>query len=214
MWTGNHEKLRTSMNLIRNIKQAFLPLALVAGVLALPGSAPVQSVEVDNWAAARVSHLEAEIGTPLPSTIGELLDFANIPEEVDKQNYCLAQAIYFEARGESIDGQFAVARVVLNRVRNENYPGTICGVVFQNQNWVDACQFSFACDGTPDSPKERAAWAMARRIANLAQADLLPDTSGEATHYHADYVNPRWSKVLKQTAQVGRHIFYRYEDAE
>ena len=161
-----------------------------------------------------MANIEADIGMPLPTTIRDLLDFANIPDEVDKQHYCLAQAIYFEARGESIDGQFAVASVVLNRVSDERYPDSICGVVFQNQNWVDACQFSFACDGSPDKPKEAAAWAMSKRIANLARADFLPDTSGDATHYHATYVRPGWSKRLVQTAQFGKHIFYRYEDAE
>ena len=202
------------MTLMRNIRIGLLPMTLLVGVLVLPGSAKVEPVSVSDWSGGRMVQLETEIGSPLPSTIEELLDFANIPDEVDKQHYCLAQAVYFEARGESIDGQFAVARVILNRVNDTRYPESICGVVFQNKNWVDACQFSFACDASSDQPKEPAAWAMSRRIANLARADFLPDTSGDATHYHADYVSPDWSQRLLQTAQVGRHIFYRYEDAE
>lgn len=216
------------MSLIRSIKHGFLPLVLVTGVVVLPGSARLEHAGVQaaapsmtgetaaagSWTMARIAHLEADIGSPLPSTIRELLDFANIPADVDKQHYCLAQAIYHEARGESINGQFAVARVILNRVADTRYPDTICGVVFQNRHWVDACQFSFACDALPDSQKEEAAWAMSRRIANLARADFLPDTSGAATHYHATHVQPDWSARLKQTAHVGKHIFYRYHDAE
>ena len=82
-------------------------------------------------------------------------------------------------------------------------------MVFQNERWRHRCQFSFACDGLSDEPLERDAWMMARRIANLVKARLVPDNSGEATHYHATYVSPKWKHGLEQTVQLGRHVFYR-----
>jgi spore germination cell wall hydrolase CwlJ-like protein len=129
---------------------------------------------------------------------------------------CLAQAIYFEARGESAKGQLAVGRVVLNRVKSRVYPDTICGVVFQNEHRRDACQFSFACDGKSDQAKDRTAWKIA-----LARAEELisckpPCQAGprwrapiwKSMFYHADYVSPRWAKKLNRTGTLGRHIFY------
>ena len=134
----------------------------------------------------------------------------------DKELKCLAQAIYFEARGESKKGQLAVGRVVLNRVKSRVYPDTICGVVFQNDHRRNACQFSFACDGKSDEATEKKAWNEARaRARELIACDppcqKEPQWQGplwRSTHYHADYVNPRWAKKLDHTGTVGRHIFY------
>ena len=163
-----------------------------------------------NWVSARMDHLSEASGGALPSTIVELMDFASVRAEASSsEDHCLAQAIYFEARGEPVEGQIAVGEVILNRVDDAHYPSTICGVVFQNERWRHRCQFSFACDGLSDEPLERDAWMMARRIANLVKARLVPDNSGEATHYHATYVSPKWKHGLEQTVQLGRHVFYR-----
>jgi len=186
-------------------------LTIVFALLAASGSDVTKAYETTNWAMARVSGLETSLGKPMPTNLEELLDFAGDPDVADAEQYCLAQAIYFEARGETVDGQFAVGRVVLNRVGDKRYPDTICGVVFQNQKWVDRCQFSFACDETSDNPKEHASWKIARRIASLVQSNWLPDDLGAATHYHADYVSPGWAGRMDKTASVGRHIFYREE---
>lgn len=127
----------------------------------------------------------------------------------DAQWACLAEAIYFEARGEPVPGQVAVAEVILNRVDANNYPSTICRVVNQGTGRLHACQFSYTCDGVPERVTERAAWDTAGKIARLlidGAPRLLTDA---ATHYHADYVNPRWARVYPQTARVGRHLFYR-----
>ena len=188
-----------------------LSLFAVLSVLVTASSQPQAVYEVKDWAAGRVLSLESSLDKPLPNNLEELLDFAGVSGEVDAENYCLAQAIYFEARSEPVDGQFAVGRVVMNRVADKRYPDNICGVVFQNQKWVDACQFSFACDDQPDHPYESEAWHKAKRIANLVHSTWLPDDLGDATHYHADYVNPGWASRLHKTADVGRHIFYRYE---
>ena len=193
------------------LSKLFMSVVVVAGLLATASSQPVAEQEVTDWASDRVAGLESSLDTPLPNTIEDLIHFAKVSDQVDTETYCLAQAIYFEARSESIDGQFAVGRVVMNRVADNRYPDTVCGVVFQNQHWVDACQFSFACDDQSDDPYEKGAWAMAKRIANLVQTNWLPDDLGEATHYHATYVNPSWAERLEKTAHVGRHVFYRYE---
>jgi spore germination cell wall hydrolase CwlJ-like protein len=121
---------------------------------------------------------------------------------------CLAQAIYFEARGESIDGQIAVAQVVMNRLSDPHYPRTICGVVFQNETRRFRCQFSFACDGKSDRPRKGKAWMRAQYIASLAVNGLLKDVVGDSTHYHALYSHPVWAHELAPTTVVGRHKFY------
>lgn len=125
------------------------------------------------------------------------------------EGHCLAQAVYFESRSEPIDGQLAVAQVVLNRVKSPYYPDTICGVVFQNEKMRHRCQFSFACDGLSDNPYEPEAWDLAERIAYIALSGRWQDITEDATHYHAVYVNPSWANNLVETGQHGSHIFYR-----
>lgn len=122
---------------------------------------------------------------------------------------CLAKAVYFEARSESELGQLAVAKVVLNRVKDPNYPKTICGVVYQGSDHRNSCQFSFACDGMPDEVKNKGAWDRSKRIAQKAIAgDQTIRIIGAATNYHADYVRPRWAKEMRKLIKIGRHIFY------
>ncbi|SDZ10575.1 Cell Wall Hydrolase [Jannaschia faecimaris] len=122
---------------------------------------------------------------------------------------CLTEAIYFEARGEPVTGQAAVAEVILNRVDAENYPDTVCDVVNQGTGRLHACQFSYTCDGTPERVTEPAAWDVAGKIARRLIDGAPRRLTGAATHYHADYVNPNWARVYPKTAQVGRHLFYR-----
>ena len=122
---------------------------------------------------------------------------------------CLARAVYFEARSESELGQIAVAKVVLNRVKDPEYPQTICGVVYQGSGRRNSCQFSFACDGLPDDVKSAAAWAQAKRVAKMTIAgDAKVAALTTATNYHADYVKPKWAKSMKRLVKIGRHIFY------
>ncbi len=124
---------------------------------------------------------------------------------------CLADAIYFEARGEGRRGELAVAQVVINRVKNPAYPKTICGVVYQNKDSFHRCQFSFACDGVADRITDRAAWREAMDLAEEVVADgnatVLADV-GLSTHYHATYVSPLWAGKMKMVDQIGHHIFY------
>jgi spore germination cell wall hydrolase CwlJ-like protein len=122
---------------------------------------------------------------------------------------CLARAIYFEARSESELGQIAVAKVVLNRVKDPEYPNTICGVVYQGSGRRNSCQFSFACDGLPDDVKSATAWSKAKHLAKKTIAgDAKVAALTTATNYHADYVKPKWAKSMKRLVKIGRHIFY------
>lgn len=123
---------------------------------------------------------------------------------------CLAEAIYFEARGESLEGQAAVAQVILNRVRNPTYPKSICGVVYQNKSWFNRCQFSFACDGVADRITEPRHYKTAQDIAMAVTAGkiFLPEV-GSSTHYYAQYVSPGWARAMKRMTKIGLHIFYR-----
>ena len=131
-------------------------------------------------------------------------------KDYDKAEKCLAQAIYFEARNEPARGQQAVAQVVLNRVFSPYYPKDVCSVVYQNAHRHLSCQFTFACDGKPESVNERGAWARANRIAKqtLDAKVWLPEVN-KATHYHAAYVRPNWIRDMKVMVRYGLHTFYR-----
>jgi spore germination cell wall hydrolase CwlJ-like protein len=136
----------------------------------------------------------------------ELID----PDKMDREQRCLAEAVYFEARSEPEEGQAAVAQVILNRVRSGLYPSSICGVVYQNRHRHLACQFTFACEGKSLRITDRESWATAKRVADavLEGRTYLAEV-GSSTHYHADYVRPRWSRKLKKMDVIGRHIFYQ-----
>jgi spore germination cell wall hydrolase CwlJ-like protein len=128
----------------------------------------------------------------------------------EKAEKCLANAVYFESRGESVRGQVAVAQVVLNRAFSGYYPGDVCGVVYQNAHRHLACQFTFACDGIPDVISEAEPWERAQRVAKAALDGKiwLPEI-GKATHYHAYWVNPWWVRTMRKLSKIGVHTFYR-----
>jgi spore germination cell wall hydrolase CwlJ-like protein len=149
---------------------------------------------------------------PPPPTPAEQLGLVGKEraKERAKAEKCLAQAIYFEARAEPVRGQVAVAQVVLNRVFSPYYPKDVCSVVYQNAHRRLACQFTFACDGKPETIRERGAWAGAQRIAKQAlDAKVWLPEVAKATHYHATYVRPVWRREMKKMVRHGVHIFYR-----
>ncbi len=128
----------------------------------------------------------------------------------DEQWQCLTEALYFEARGESLEGQIAVAEVILNRVDSPLYPRTVCGVV--KQRGGGGCQFSYVCRGSTKM-RERHAADLAGRIAR-AMLDGAPRVLTEgATHFHTRGVKPSWSKRFAKTAAIGAHLFYRQPGA-
>jgi spore germination cell wall hydrolase CwlJ-like protein len=123
---------------------------------------------------------------------------------------CLAEAVYFEARGEAVRGQIAVAQVVMNRTFSGFYPNTVCGVVYQNKHRHYACQFTFACDNVADVVRERDMWERARKIAKaMLDGQLWLPEVGKSTHYHAYWVHPSWVSEMKKMYKFGVHTFYR-----
>lgn len=125
----------------------------------------------------------------------------------DAQWQCLANAIYHEARGETVRGEFAVAEVILNRVDSPAYPKSVCGVV--NQRGGGGCQFSFICDGKSDRVSEQGAWRDAGKIARLMLDGAPRGLTSGATHFHTAGVSPAWSRRFARTAAIGAHLFYR-----
>ncbi|MCF6232517.1 MAG: cell wall hydrolase [Rhodobacteraceae bacterium] len=132
----------------------------------------------------------------------------------DEQWSCLSEALYFEARGETVKGQFAVAEVIMNRVKSSRFPETLCGVV--NQGTASGrkyqCQFTYNCDGYKNVVAERQAFERVSKVARaiIDQAEGTGSLTGGATHYHTTAVRPAWSRTYKQTARIGVHLFYRH----
>jgi spore germination cell wall hydrolase CwlJ-like protein len=173
-------------------------------IAAAPVSAP-QSVRLDRGVDAGTTVATRVDPDNRPRYV-DLID----PDNLSKEQRCLAEAVYFEARSEPEEGQAAVAQVVLNRVRSGLYPSSICGVVYQNRHRHLACQFTFACEGKSLRIRERDSWDDAKRIASaVLNGDTYLADVGASTHYHANYVRPRWSRKLKRMDVIGRHIFYK-----
>ena len=131
----------------------------------------------------------------------------------DEQWTCLTEALYFEARGESVKGIFAVAEVILNRVASPAFPATVCGVINQGTGALFQCQFSYTCDGRAETIHEPRAFRKVGKIAKLMLDGIAPRrlTAG-ATYYHTSAVRPRWARSFERTASIGSHLFYRDED--
>ena len=195
-------------------------LAMAAPALA---AAPVQLASLDSAVTVDSADPEPSVrislpdrltvlppaapGVPPPSPI-ERLHLAG--KTLARAEHCLANAIYFEARDQPYKGQVAVAQVVMNRVFSGFYPEDVCGVIYQNADHHLACQFTFACDGKRKVINERGAWARANRIARETLAGKLYETAvGTATHYHALYVHPYWTRQMRKLVRYGIHSFYR-----
>lgn len=171
-----------------------------------------------------LSSLASEDLMDRPTNIGELaqLDerssYAATPvkalgdtaRRLERERRCLATGVYFEARGETYEGQTAVAEVILNRVASSDYPNTICDVVFQGSYRRTGCQFSFTCDGESDRPRDLQAWRKAQRLAALVTMGVARErlVAENVYNYHADYVEPIWASQLYRVAKIGKHIFY------
>lgn len=141
--------------------------------------------------------------------------------ESDSEVNCLAQNIYFEARGEDIQGRLAVAFVTLNRVDSEKFPNTICQVVKQakySKWWKEEygkdvplrnkCHFSWYCDGQPDEIRNREAWIKAKALAEYVLEGHYIDNTDGALYYHSKEVDPWWKKHYTKTVTIGNHHFY------
>ncbi len=198
------------------------PIVKRATALSSTTPAPMEATPIE-IAAAPVSLQSPRLdkgdhGTSLlPNTDGEAPRYADLidPDNMSKEQRCLAEAVYFEARSEPEEGQAAVAQVVLNRVKSGLYPSSICGVVYQNRHRHLACQFTFACEGKALRTNDTVSWERAKRVASavLEGKTYLAEVGG-ATHYHANYVRPYWARRLKKMDVIGRHIFYKLKPGQ
>ena len=161
---------------------------------------------LDPWDVAHFFGL-TKVRRPSDWTSSKLLSLP-VPKS-DKQMSCLAEALYFEARGEPIEGQLAVGEVILNRVEDTRYPSSICKVVNQGTGRRFACQFTYTCDGKLETVHERKPYEMALKIAKILMTTHDRKLTRGSTHYHSNYVNPMWSKNFERVTKFGRHIFYR-----
>ncbi|HEX8526404.1 cell wall hydrolase [Allosphingosinicella sp.] len=148
-------------------------------------------------------------GIPNPAASPFALRFASEGDRM-RSLQCLTEAVYYESATEPLDGQRAVAQVILNRLRHPAYPNTVCGVVYQGHERRTGCQFTFTCDGSLGRAPMPALWARAREVAQEALAGSVYRPVGWATHYHANYVVPYWASSLVKSANIGAHIFYRW----
>ena len=221
----------------RNSRIAAGALGLFGGAAALLGLLPARdpasasTVTVMLPQARGAALVEATTGAALTEmravgdeakVINAALPFANGPvhvaqsfvmsgDDLDERRalLCLTQAVYYEAGYEPLEGRRAVAQVVLNRMRHPAFPKSICGVVYQGAG-TGVCQFTFVCDGALYRRPAEAVWDQAEQIARAALGGYVEKSVGEATHYHADYVAPRWAPLLSKVAEIGQHIFYRW----
>lgn len=204
---------------------ALSPLPLVALPLALASCVP--SVEAPRAADARIRpvvtgqallkrlalDVPVDLDAKVPAAPRAALPFTTQAASVEdalRAEDCLTAAVYYEARSEPLDGQRAVAQVVLNRVRDRAFPRSVCGVVYQGSERSTGCQFSFTCDGSMDRPRNPTAWERSRAVAAAALSGSVYAPVGSATHYHANYVLPWWASSLVRVGTIGSHLFYRW----
>ncbi|MGB6230008.1 MAG: cell wall hydrolase [Litorimonas sp.] len=180
--------------------------------------------QADTPTVARLTDLygpDSSVDSPLQRARFDLGSVETDPKSIRVQSEaemaeakCLTEAIYYESRSESRSGQVAVAQVIQNRVASKHYPNSICEVVYQGSERRTGCQFSFTCDGSMDKRLSQKSW---ERSADVARYVLTQDPDkliGRSTHYHTDYVDPRWNRTLVRTKKVGSHIFYRFPFTE
>jgi spore germination cell wall hydrolase CwlJ-like protein len=185
----------------------------VAGVPGLgtpPKAEPMRFREIAPQDAIQINAAVPVSTLPNPAARPFAVTFAS-PADSLRALECLTAAVYYEAAIEPLEGQRAVAQVVLNRVRHPAYPSSVCGVVFQGSERVTGCQFTFTCDGAIRRTPAAALWARAKMVAAEALAGKVYAPVGWATHYHTNWVVPYWSSSLVKAAIVGTHIFYRWE---
>jgi hypothetical protein len=189
--------------------------------LATAGAAMALNPHTDQTPKLRSSIVQvAGIAPTMPSSapVAPLPVLVNAPSPRDQalakvlnEQNCLAEAMYYEARGEGVEGEQAIAEVIFNRMHAPGYPRSICNVVYEGSELAHGCQFSFTCDGELDRPKSFGPWLRARVLAAriLAGYVQLGNTTGGATSFHASEVEPDWADQMDRTVQIGNHLFYR-----
>lgn len=214
------------LTMIGGSTEAFGQQAAIAqvtpAVLGVPAIAPPRSLSVTPQLTQTPATVQTQPATPASAAaaiareaawlqsygwhLGALVDRFSAGAPLDAEANCIAVAVYHEARGESLQGQLAVARVIMNRAASGKYPTSWCGTV--KQPW----QFSFVNPRTGDMPgvdQSSAAWRKALGVTRLATANAVPVLSTDVLWYHADYVAPSWGRRLTRVNKIGTHIFYR-----
>jgi hypothetical protein len=190
---------RAVTSVVRPVIAATTAIATLNGTVLQAQPARSVTVSLSQSVATEAAWLYRS-GWPLYA----LVDRYSAGAPLDEQGNCLATAVYFEARGESLEGQLAVARVVMNRAASGRYPPDWCGVVKQH------AQFSFVRHGQfPWIDASASAWARAQGVARLAMANVIPSVGSDVLWYHANYVAPSWGHRLSVVQKIGAHIFYR-----
>jgi spore germination cell wall hydrolase CwlJ-like protein len=206
-------------------------MALVCSILVIFVAMPLPAAQGDrpenvgtNWLSILTQKRMGETGLPMKSaaTLVSAMPKAR-PIELSKswldsqpkatggdEWRCLAEALYFEARGETVKGQFAVAEVILNRVDSRRFPSSACDVIYQGTGKKYQCQFTYTCDGHKEVIREQQAYERVAKVARIALDGRAPDLTEGATHYHTRAVNPSWSRSYTKTAEIGYHVFYRH----
>lgn len=229
------------MTLLKSLKACALSIALGAFVVPLGATADVtlsssndpqvalglhvtellmherealDTIETDTVARMLASFKPAVKPVSLPEIEYSRAFLKAQPEATGGEQWqCLTEALYFEARGEAVKGQFAVAEVILNRTASDAFPDTVCGVVNQGTGKKYQCQFTYTCDGYAEKVSEPAAWVQVGKVARLMLDGAPRQLTEGATHYHTNAVNPRWARQFARTAQIGVHYFYRMPQA-
>jgi hypothetical protein len=193
-----------------NAATVSLPPARAAALIAATSGAQANGLRAVGDQAKLINAALPFAGGPVQSA----RPFEVAGSDIDQRRalLCLTQAVYYEAGFEPLEGRRAVAQVVLNRMRHPAFPKSVCGVVYQ-RNSTPVCQFTFVCDGSLYRRPAAAGWHQAEQVARAALAGFVEQSVGGATHYHADYVAPRWAPLLAKVAQIGQHIFYRWPGA-
>ena len=198
-----------------------LVFATVSGAATSGNDQPTNHQYTNNQSAPQLRGLVVDAERVAPAAVQAIPAVAAIeaaPSAVELamvkfagEQRCLAEVMYYEARGEGLEGEEAIAEVVFHRMHRHGYPGSICGVVYQGMADAPACQFSFVCNGEMHKPKVASDWARARLLAAkiLSGYTILGNITGGATSFHAVDVEPDWAGSLERTVQIGNHIFYR-----
>ncbi|MEO9820829.1 MAG: cell wall hydrolase [Paracoccaceae bacterium] len=172
----------------------------------------LRKTEARGWQTVSKSHLSVLLSVPKNAKLSFTRSWLDAQPSIQSDGAwrCMTEALYFEARGETVKGQFAVAEVILNRVASARFPDTVCGVINQGTGKKYQCQFTYTCDGRAEIVREPKAFERVGKVARIALDGQVPELTKGATHYHTTAVRPRWSRTYTRTASYGVHLFYRH----
>jgi spore germination cell wall hydrolase CwlJ-like protein len=190
------------------IRAGGAPAAALPAAYPASPKLPLVLTGLMDWAPPTNSSAKGRSRSQYPAAVPFIAP-ERAPASAGRALACLTAAVYHEARSESGEGQRAVAQVVLNRARHYAFPSSICGVVYQGSGRRTGCQFTFTCDGSLGRPRDEEAWRRAEVVARQALDGHVEAQVSWATHYHAGYVRPYWSRSLAKVRAIGGHVFYR-----